>query len=308
MTYVQTENVSCCVSEGFPVVAEVLTGQQLRQESACPARIQKLAEQVCKLHHKAASAIEQREIFDNLFADLKATAEMLQENYTPEELSALFDSPEISAISVTLPKLVAKLETELEKVEGLKQLHRLEQQGPDGLENFILYDKYKNLVRKEWLLYQSLYSDESLREMKFLFAGCGGMPMTAIGMAKTMGVQVDCYDIDFEACQLAHSLVQKLGMQNKMSVFHGDALDIDYTRYDIVVVANLAQPQMKILSRIAAHDNIKALIVRRVNGPVSLMYSSFDPDSLSEIGLELVTTADPNDKKSVHQSVLLRRA
>jgi hypothetical protein len=203
--------------------------------------------------------------------------------------------------------MVAKMETELEKAEGRRQVNILETEGIAGFEKFIFNDKYKNLVRKEWLLYQMLYADMELRQMRFVFAGCGGIPLTAVRMAETFGVRVDCYDIDPEAAQLAGRIVRQLNLTDKMNVYHGNALDIDYSRYDVVIVANLAQPQMKILAHIARHENIKAVIVRRVIGLVSLMYSSFVPEDLQGIGLQLVSTADPNDKRSVHQSFLLKR-
>lgn len=238
-----------------------------------------------------------------LFAELKAVAELLQEDYTPSEADEILSCPEISAIKSGLPGLVAKMETELEKAEARRQVAILEAAGVAGLDQFILYDKYKNLVRKEWQLYRQFYTEAELRQMRFAFAGCGAMPMTAIGMAHVFGVSVDCYDVDEGAYQLADRIVSLSGVQGKIGVYHGNALDIDYSRYDVVIVANLAQPQMEILGNIARHGNVRAVIVRQVTGLVSLLYSSFERSGLQ--GLRLAGAADPHDKKSVHQSVIL---
>jgi hypothetical protein len=194
---------------------------------------------------KIAAAMRSEVISNALFADLKAVSLLLQEDYSPAEMEQILSRPEIIAIQSVLPAMVAKIETELEKAEAQKQLDLLEAESTRGLEDFVFYNHYKNLVRKEWLLYQRLYTDAELRRMRFVFAGCGAMPMTAIGMAETFGVPVDCYDIDLEASRLADKMMTRLGLKNKMGIYHGNALDIDYSRYDIVILANLARPQMQ---------------------------------------------------------------
>jgi hypothetical protein len=266
-------------------------------------RLSRVIKAVAGFHAKCRSG----GVTDRLFAELKIVAEMLQEDYTPAEMSAVLSAPELAIIKTELPLLVARMETELEKAEGQKQLARLAEQGARAFDDFILYDKYKNLVRKEWLLYQKLHTDEELRGMRFLFAGCGGMPLTAIGMAKTYGVRVDCCDVDAEACRIASGMIERLGLQGQMRVTHESALKIDYSPYDVVIVANLVQPQLQALARISSFENVRAVIVRRVNGLVSFMYSGVNPEGLRPLGLELAATADPNDRTSVHQSVLLRR-
>ena len=282
-------------------------GFESRHSDHSPAivtqRLNRVIAVVADFHAKCQGG----DVTGSLFAELKTVAEMLQEDYTSDEMSFVLSAPELAAIKTELPLLVARMETELEKAEGARQLARLEEHGAQAFDDFILYDKYKNLVRKEWLLYQNLHTDEELRGMRFLFAGCGGMPLTAIGMAKTYGVRVDCCDIDDEACRIAAGMIGRLGLQDKMRVHHQSAMEIDYSPYDVVIVANLVQPQLQVLARLSSFENVRAVIVRRVNGLVSLLYSGVNPEGLQPIGLELVATADPNDRTSVHQSVLLKR-
>ena len=106
---------------------------------------------------------------------------------------------------------------------------------------------------------------------------------------------------------LAADIVRKLGVDDKVGLYLGNALDVDYCQYDAIVVANIARPQMKILAEIAKCGNVKMVIARQVLGLVALMYSSYDADDFKGVGLDIVTNVDPNDKKSIHQSVLLKK-
>lgn len=249
----------------------------------------------------AMEAVRQPDI-----AKLKYLVELLHETEDPvlvDKVSMLL-APYMAQLE-RLPPLVGLFEGTLEKEEAHRQITLLRAAGRDALASFVFFDKYKHLVRKEWALLETIASDADLRHMRFAFVGCGAMPMTALGMADNFGVSVDCYDVDPQACVYARELTSLAGLEDKVRILHQNGIGIDYSPYDVVLVANLVKPRMCALAAVAKYRNVKAIITRRANGLVSLMYSSLDPDQLSGMGLRYAANASKNDKTSVHQSILL---
>ena len=236
---------------------------------------------------------------DKLFPELKKVAELMQKPHDAATAEIILQ--QLDELCHKLPVKTAALETSLEK----DQMRVLIAEGKSTLTDFIFYDKYKNLVRKEWALLREIYSEKDLKNMRYAFVGCG-MPLTALGFADVHDIDLDCYDIDPQVVDLARNTVGIFGMSDKLRVMQAHALEIDYTDYDVVFIANLVQPRVPVLQRLAAFKNIKGIITRRVSGIVSLIYSSLDENLLDELGLYRAVLAE-NDKTSVHQSMLLMR-
>lgn len=288
---------SQCVSEDSPAGSKAGNPCITFRQERVISTVRHFADRIYK-------AIEAHQISNDLFMELKFAAEMLQQKYSLADTTAILDALEKQHIPQMLPKSVAFLETELEKTEAVRQLGTMKTE--DGfLASFILFDKYKNLVRKEWMLLQHLYSHVQLCAMKFAFVGCGAMPLTAIGLAERFGVSVDCFDTDPEVCKLAADLAARTPQAKVVRIMRQNGLEIDYSLYDVVFVANLVQPRSAVLKRIAGFNNVKALMTRRVRGLVSLMYSSLDEQALADLGLMFKAESDPNDRTSIHQSILL---
>lgn len=262
-------------------------------------RTEAVIQAVLNFHAKTQTNL----IHEGLFKDLREISDLLQQDYLPHEIDDILNDPRIRPLKSSFSQVVSQLETRLEIVQCAEYVADA-QAAPHKLNDFVFLQKYQSLVEKEWALYESL-STLSPSSARFAFVGCGAMPLTAIGMAKNYNVSVDCFDINPDAVRLAKALVKELGLEDKVMCQHTNGLDINYAPYDIVIVANLAQPQRDILERIATHKNVKAVIVRIVEDLVTLLYPSINLETVHETGWKMATRVKPGDKRSVHQSVLL---
>ena len=270
--------------------------------TATNTRVDRVVEDVRAYADKVRRSLMVGKVDKEQYAELKRIAEMLQENYTAAEKAEILNR--LGHEGRKLPEYMGRMETQLEMVQMRDLLA-----SPDfSLDNFIMLDKYRNLVRKEWnLLCGGVAPSKDLEKMKFAFVGCGAMPLTAVGFVTEHGVSIDCFDVDPEAVKLASAMCERLGIDDKMRVQKADALQIDYSAYDVVFIANLVQPRRQAFNRVAAFDNVKGVITRRVDGLVTLIYSNLSDADMNAAGLQRHSTSDPADKTSVCLSTLLQR-
>lgn len=262
-------------------------------------RTEAVIQAVFNLHAKTKTSL----IHEGLFKDLREVSDLLQQDYAPNEIATILNDPRILPLKGSFSQVVSQLETRLEIAQCAEYVAD-SQTALHKLNDFVFLQKYQSLVEKEWALYERLPTLSPLTA-RFAFVGCGAMPLTAIGMARNYNVPVDCFDVNPDAVQLAKVLVKELGLEDKVTCQHVNGLDINYAPYDIVIVANLAQPQGDILKRISTHQNVKAVIVRIVEDLVTLLYPSINLEKVHEVGWKVATRVTPGDKRSVHQSVLL---
>jgi Nicotianamine synthase protein len=113
--------------------------------------------------------------------------------------------------------------------------------GEAVLSDFILYERFDRLVRREHALLSVHPAD------KLLFIGSGPLPLTAMLLHLHTGASVDCLARDSGAVALSRQVLEKCGLNGSVRILDGTRLEHDLSRYNAVVIGALARPRKNLL-------------------------------------------------------------
>jgi nicotianamine synthase len=176
-----------------------------------------------------------------------------------------------------LQRTCQKAEYELEKYWAQKIIH-----GADAralIREFPYFENYVKLAQLEW---SSLLSCTTHRMHNICFVGGGPLPLTAIILAETHGQAVTVLDKDRRACGISRKLIQRLDLDEKISVVEADACAYeDYGKFNVIMVAALAgmekREKEKILLNIKRYAGQETHILARSSwGARELLYRPLD--------------------------------
>ncbi|MCI5132209.1 MAG: nicotianamine synthase [Candidatus Electrothrix sp. EH2] len=137
------------------------------------------------------------------------------------------------------------------------------------LQVFGLYPRYETLIRTQM---------EQLalpRPKKLAFVGCGPLPLSLILLNRLYGIHSVGLDIDPKAVILAGQCLERLGLDQGISVIQGTEETLAELEWDVVVVAALAEPKQKIFSslrRIMTCVGKRPVICRTYSGLKTLLH------------------------------------
>jgi hypothetical protein len=179
-----------------------------------------------------------------------------------------------------LRKLYSAYETSLEEKFVRSFLIR---KGKPRLESYLLWNRFCRLTDAE-ARGTRLSSAENIA-----FVGSGPFPISALQYARLRAVSVCCIDSNAEAVETSRKVISKLKLSNIISFQCVAGQDADFSKYDVVTVAALATPKLKILRRIAETIKPGARVAcRTAFGNCDLIYERFSgpfPTSLSQYAL-----------------------
>ncbi len=121
-------------------------------------------------------------------------------------------------------------------------------------------------------LYANFYREVVNNEIKLaaiserdrvLNIGCGGIPFTAILIARLTGARVWAIDCDKQAVEVARRCVAAQQLENLVTVVHLDGTDIIPFDFDVALVALQARPKEAILENLLQSSDSKARLVFR---------------------------------------------
>lgn len=98
---------------------------------------------------------------------------------------------------------------------------------------------------------------------RVLNIGCGGIPFTAILIARLTGARVLALDCDKEAVEVARRCVAAQQLENLIKVLHLDGTEVIPFDFDVALVALQARPKKAILDNLLQSCNSKARLVFR---------------------------------------------
>lgn len=166
-----------------------------------------------------------------------------------EKFAFSFDEDEIGVSTVLeclAPEVLSRLntayckwETELE----YRFAHRLIE-GKVEISEYLLYERFDKLVRRELSLVQSHPPKQ------ILFIGSGPFPISAIHMHFQTGKRVDCVDSNREAVEISRQVMKKAGLTDSVRMFWDRGEEYSPADYDLVLVALLAKPKRAILKHL----------------------------------------------------------
>lgn len=155
-------------------------------------------------------------------------------------------------------------------------------------------DLYKEVVRKELVLAGVDENDTVLH------IGCGGIPFTAIHIAKLTNARVIGVDKDEKAVHAARLCLEKMGLSHRVKVICLDASEQLPQDFTVAFVALQAQPKNQILQRIQQIPGERRKIVLRLADET---FRSFY-DKLSDRFVEEALVEQ--EMKTFDRSVLIR--
>ncbi len=133
-------------------------------------------------------------------------------------------------------------------------------------------------------LYSGIYNEVVRNEIKLagitagdqvLNIGCGGIPFTALLIAKFTGARVWAIDNDQGAVDVARKCIAAQNMDHLISVLMLDGRDPFPHDFDVALVALQAEPKQEILDSLVAKGGSKArLVFRSPRSEVAHQYDS----------------------------------
>ena len=116
---------------------------------------------------------------------------------------------------------------------------------------------YREVVKNEIKLAEITEKDRVLN------IGCGGIPFTAILVARLTGARVWAIDCDKDAVEVARRCVAAQQLEKLVTVVHMDGGDTIPFNFDVAVVALQAKPKNKILENLLQSSDSKVRLVFR---------------------------------------------
>ncbi|WP_408954695.1 SAM-dependent methyltransferase [Natroniella sp. ANB-PHB2] len=116
---------------------------------------------------------------------------------------------------------------------------------------------YKAILKKEIDLAQITADDVVLN------VGCGAMPFSAVYLAELTGAKVLALDRDQEVIDRAESCIQNLGLEDKIEVLEGDAIEFEPPEFTVALIALQAEPKVDILNNLLANAKKGARLIFR---------------------------------------------
>jgi hypothetical protein len=190
--------------------------------------------------------------------------EFLSATYREDWASRLPDAPELAKVTGRLPLLCGQAECQMEKW-WCRRLIDYRDISFNGLAEFWYFENYRRLVTAELALLGPAIASRAM------FLGSGALPLTAVLLARRLpGLRVQCVDNDPEAYELSRILVRRLGMQDRTTIIHGRAQDVEFQSNDVVICASLLEAPG--LYDALAKNGVKTIIVRDTEGLFRLCY------------------------------------
>ncbi len=158
-----------------------------------------------------------------------------------------------------------------------------------SISEYHLYDRFKNLIKKELDILGSI-NFESI-----LFIGSGPFPITAILLHQFADKRIDCLECNQDSAKISVSILQKLGLADKIKVHVGDGCTFDVSKFDVVLNALLAKPKHGILKNIRSSNKKAVVLCRTSFGLRQLVYEGTSENSLNgffSINKQLATFND----------------
>jgi hypothetical protein len=162
----------------------------------------------------------------------------------------------------------------------------------ETLKSFPFYSRYETLVRDQ------VEAVTTGPDSIIAFIGCGPVPMTLILMNRLYGIRSIGLDNSREAVNLAQKVIQCLGLENEIQIIHGDDSHLRKLSWDMVLVAALSEPKVRIfqtLREILKERNVHVpVIFRTYTGMRAVLYEPVQSGDIK--GFKIVKEIIPSGR------------
>jgi hypothetical protein len=145
-----------------------------------------------------------------------------------------------------------------------------------GNKNYLfgkIYHKifYTSMINKEIKL--GNISENS----KVLHIGSGPFPMTAIQLIEK-NIKIDCVDNDLNAIECSKVLLKKIPNNHLVQIIHCDGKNIDYSKYDVIILSLHVTPKDIIIKNILnSVESGTAIVYRNPRSWLNKFYPKYYP-------------------------------
>ena len=178
----------------------------------------------------------------------------------------ILDDEKMSKVLTLIRKFYVYVGARLETENALKIL---ESENPiETLDSFHFYDRYIGLINNESQL-------AKFNENKtFVFLGSGPLPLTLIMFNKVFKCKCIGIEQQEDVAELSRKVLKKLGLDDDIEIVVGTEKTIADLKYDILMVAALAEPKERVFSNIWEYvDEKTPVIYRTYTGMRAILYS-----------------------------------
>ncbi len=142
-------------------------------------------------------------------------------------------------------------------------------------------------------------------QSKVLFIGSGAFPISAITIAKEIGAEIMCLDIDIEAVEFGRNIATVSGLDSIVKFSNENLKDLAFIKKAThIIIASLVEDKLKVLDDLknTINKNTK-IILRYGNGLKSIFNYPLD----KKLPAEWIQTK-VNKNKSIYDTIILEKS
>lgn len=237
-------------------------------ESLLPVRIHRIYQELATM-----GSLEPSHRVNHLFSELVS----ISRSGSRGDAASVLEDPIVEAIREALWRVCARGEYELER-HWARRIGDAEDPAAE-LKRFPYVPNYEKLTRLEL---SALRGVRDALPRSVLFIGSGPLPFTSLLLAGRHGLTVTNIDIDEEACASGRTLARRLGLSDRLSFVHADAMSCDdLSAFDCVFLAALVgmnkREKGRLLRRLFAAMRPRSLLLVRSSQRLrTLLYPEVD--------------------------------
>ncbi|MUT68240.1 nicotianamine synthase family protein [Paenibacillus sp. NEAU-GSW1] len=229
----------------------------------------------------------------------------LRSRYMPEEVQAVLSNEYVRKNQQKLRDSLSEAEF-LAELSDSWQIRKSDGSVTDILSTLPYWNIYTALVSEELsMLRQIVRQDRSTDPI--VFVGSGPMPLSPIILHLFSNMEVVCLEMDADAYDASVSLLEHLGLGNKVTVVMTNGSEFDYRSYNRIFVASLVRNKQAVLERIRRTSLDPLVAVRTAEGMKQIMYEAIDESLLKNEGWRIVARTSPDENLVINSTLFLNK-
>lgn len=229
----------------------------------------------------------------------------LRSHYLPEEVQAVLSNEYIRTNRQKLQDKLSEAEF-LAELGDSRHLCKSEDFVFDILKMMPTWNIYMALVSKELSIFRRLIrQDDQAEKSPIVFVGSGPMPLSPIILHLFGDVDVICLEIDSLAYEASCTLLERIGLEEKVTVILKNGSEFDYSAYNRIFMASLVKNKLAVLEQISRTSQNPLVAVRTAEGMKQIMYEAIDESQLTKQGWRILARTWPEDNLVINSTLFL---
>lgn len=235
-------------------------------------------------------------------------SQQLRSPYLSEEVQAVLSDEYIRMNGRKLQVKLSEAEF-LAELGDSRNLNLSEGTVLDIVTRMPIWNTYMALVSEELsTLRRIIREDGQTEKSPIVFVGSGPMPLSPIILHLCGDMEVVCLEIDPVAYDASCSLLERMGLGDKVTVVLGNGSEFDYSAFSQIFVASLVRNKLAVLEQISRTSPNPLVAVRTAEGMKQIMYESLDESQLNKQGWRIVGRTWPENNLVINSTLFLNRA